>query len=356
MLPVTGAATPRPDAPAAQSLPASTVPVSTAPASQPAALQALQTTLAHIAHLEATGVLTADLASTARDHAVTRYIDAGVASERGQRGEGSALLDLFAGQEERRLHPWRATQQRHIAERDTITAGGRQQIVANFAEVSRQLALTPEDAWILHLLLFADEAARLYAAALVLRYPTPAARFERFNLAAHTDAPFITANGDAVAALAAPLFPADPAFGALNLRMTAEARAVTGGEPGVPGASLFRRPTAIDAGEYLAPLIPMPDGTHAIDMTAVEQAYLLQTSRLEQIEALLRRVGRNVGRGTRVGRQPPQQQQQRRRYEQPWRGRPRGGGDPELAGTPPAAAPAPQSGFGGVLPAGRTLN
>ena len=136
--------------------------------------------LAHIANLEATGVFTADLASTARDHAVTRYIDAGVAP----RSEGNALLDLFAGQEERRLHPWRATQQRHIAERETICAGGRQQVIATFAEMGEQLAFTPEDAWLVQLLLFADENTRLYAAALVLRYPTSAARFERFNLAA----------------------------------------------------------------------------------------------------------------------------------------------------------------------------
>ena len=311
--------------------------------------------LAHIANLEATGVFTADLASTARDHAVTRYIDAGVAP----RSEGNALLDLFAGQEERRLHPWRATQQRHIAERETICAGGRQQVIATFAEMGKQLAFTPEDAWLVQLLLFADENTRLYAAALVLRYPTSAARFERFNLAAHADTAFLAANGEAVAALAAPLFPADPAFGALNLRMAAEARAVVGGEPGAPGAALFRRPSPTEGGEYMAPMVAMPDGSHAIDMTAVEQAYLLQTARLEQIEALLRRVGRNVGRPGRSGRQAPpqsppqQQQQQRRRYEQPWRGRPRGGGDPEPVDAP-LAAPNPTSGFGAVPPAGRT--
>jgi hypothetical protein len=181
-----------------------------------------------------------------RAQAVTAFVDARAQQPHVARGAPSdtdsrLLRDYFDGQEQRRLHPWREAQQRHMAERDSILSAGRDQLLAVFADMAKQQLLSPEDAWFLHVLFSGDQSTRLYAAGLILRHPTPQARFERFNLAGFADQGFLTANGDAVLRLQVPLLPPEAAFAAINTRLTSEARAVSGGGETAPvGAKAFR--------------------------------------------------------------------------------------------------------------------
>ena len=105
-------------------------------------------------------------AETARSQAVTAFVDTRARPAPGPAADNGALREYFAGQEKRRLHPWREAQQRYMAERDSILPAGRDQLLAVFAEMAMQQLLSPEDAWFLHVLFSGDESTRLYAAGL----------------------------------------------------------------------------------------------------------------------------------------------------------------------------------------------
>ena len=212
----------QPSSTAAVNRPPATPAPSSAPASSPPAapvpedVKRLNALLADIDDMQARGFLTEDLADTARSQAVTAFVDARARPAPGPAADAGTLRDYFDSQEQRRLHPWREAQQRFMAERDSILSAGRDQLLAVFADMAKQQLLSPEDAWFLHVLLSGDEAARLYAIGLVLRHPTPQARFERFNLAGFADQGFLAANGDAVLRFQAPLFPSQAAFAVVN--------------------------------------------------------------------------------------------------------------------------------------------
>ena len=150
----------------------SSAPVSSPPAAPvPEDVTRLRALLAEIDDMQTRGLLTEDLAETARSQAVTAFVDARARPAPVPAADNGALRDYFDGQEQRRLHPWREAQQRHMAERDSILSAGRDQLLAVFADMAKQQLLSPEDAWFLHVLFSGDQSTRLYAAGLILRHP-----------------------------------------------------------------------------------------------------------------------------------------------------------------------------------------
>ena len=93
--------------------------------------------------------------------------------------------------------------------------------------------------------------------------------------------------------LQVPLFPPQPAFAAINTRLTSEARAVTGGDASAPiGAAAFRA-TPLSEGDYIVPLQTNSDGSWFLDLSAIEQAYLQQQGALTGLRRLLQGMRAN---------------------------------------------------------------
>lgn len=281
----------------------------------------------------------------------------------------AAVVAVLAATESERKDPWRATWRQINDAMELMAKFGKPRAVAMFAELSKQGQINESYALMLQVLLLWTTEQQTALAAAMLNY-SPAQVIQIFNATAALREPegaasalsFVAERGATVVQLAKPLWPREKEFAALMLQQLnggasggappgSTARGFGAGIGPVGGAT---RKTGVDffggaAGGGVIPVGQAPDGTWAVDVTPIEEAYAKQTRDFnalkKQVVALERQkasawqpdnnvertwVDRGRGRGSRGDRS---------------RGRGARGGEADDVGAPPPPyATAPEVG------------
>jgi hypothetical protein len=222
------------------------------------------------------------------------------------------LVRHFEDAERRKLQTWRHDLQKCALEKEAWVGDTRESLLELFAARANKSLCSVEDALILHLLLAADDAARLNFAATILRLPPrERLRAHNFRVASSVGPAFLDTHGALLGALTVPLYPKGAAFEGLNTVILNEGHdapigAGTGGSRD-GFAKAFAKPqvtqTVVCGGECSLPVTALPSGQQVVDLTQVEDAF--KKLQLE-VASLRRQVTANDNRR----RQRPQQQAQ----------------------------------------------
>jgi len=215
------------------------------------------------------------------------------------KGDSATLAGQFERQEQRQREPWRVQYQHAVEERKEFLRQTNQQHQRLFLELAKAKVLSAEDVLIGQYVLFSGEAGwRFFGGVLLNKRGVDRVRAHNFFVADSVEGSeaFLAANGDLLATLPVPLFPANAEFSALNTALLFEYRAFLGvggpaggGHPSKYESTFFvlSGPAANPAGGAFLPVSQLGDGTFGVNTTALEEWVIARTQ------------GRGRGRGGR---------------------------------------------------------
>jgi len=192
----------------------------------------------------------------------------------GGRDTAAALLEFFTAQERRTQQKWRPMAERLATQRQTLLEATITDRRALFADLAKNAMLSADDVIAGMYTLYADSTGQqLYVGFLLATNGLARVQAHNFYVASLLPATFLETFGDLLGSCPWPLFPPDPAFGALNQKLLHEVKGadISGGAQSATLPSVFRHDSP--SGGTALPVSQNQAGNLEVDMTLVEQAF-----------------------------------------------------------------------------------